>query len=94
MKRCYEKKFTLKKYPTGRWDMVKNETRKKYDGKFLGPFKILYNGSFQTYKLATAAGDTQRVLINYNRFQIGNVATETTVNSWIENTVLFDKSYN
>ncbi|OMJ28601.1 Retrovirus-related Pol polyprotein from transposon [Smittium culicis] len=82
MKAQYNKNANETKYPLGSWVLIKNETKKKLDPNFLGPFKVVYYGPFHTYKLETVNGMQLKTLVNHNRLRQANVSSEEKLKPW------------
>ncbi|OMJ19487.1 hypothetical protein AYI70_g4691 [Smittium culicis] len=78
----YNKNANETKYKIDSWVLIKNETKKKLDPSFLGPFKVINYGPFHTYKLEDTNGMKLKTLVNHNRLVEANARSEGKIKPW------------
>ena len=62
--------------------MVKNMKRTKLDAPYYGPFRVLRQAPFHTYKLAFPNGDDVTELIHSNRLRRANIGEIAPTKLW------------
>ena len=67
----------VKRFTTDEWVMIKNMTKTKFDNAFMGPFRVVKQAPFYTYKLALPSGEEIPELFHNDRLRrctIGELA--------------------
>jgi hypothetical protein len=78
-KRIRDSAVTKTSFKKGDWVLVRNESGKKFESKWFGPYRVLSSHPLGTYALEEPSGRVLRSLINGSRLLEANVANPTTL---------------
>ena len=78
-KRVRDSLVTRTSFQPNDWVLIRNETGKKFESKWFGPYRVLQSHPLGTYALAEPNGYVLRTLINGSRLLEANVDDPTTL---------------
>jgi transposase InsO family protein len=78
-KRVRDELVTKKSFQPNDWVLIRNESGKKFESKWFGPYRVLQSHPLGTYALSEPNGHVLRTLVNGSRLLEANVDDPTTL---------------